>query len=156
MKAHVNLTKDSTDLNRNVCVCAQKTALTSENSFIIFLVFWSRLTNSQMPGMKLNKSRRRNDNRSTERIKYIRIYVYPGTQSPLLRKYLIHTPVAMIVCVWPWILFDVFIEYHHHHHHRCAHTNWCVVFVVLLKVRIFFELPFLSRAFFFQLCLSFA
>lgn len=40
-------------------------------------------------------------------------WIYPGTQSPLLRKYR-DTRRSRWMCMWPWILFAVFIEYHHH------------------------------------------
>lgn len=40
-----------------------------------------------------------------------RKYMYPGTQSPLMRKYR-DTHRARSLCVWPWVVFAVFIEYH--------------------------------------------
>ena len=102
MKAHVNLTKDSTDFNRNVCVC-----VCTENGFDVwefvhnfFSVFRSRLTNSQMPGMKQNKRRRRrNGNRTTGR-ENIYAYMYiPARNRRYCANTEFHTPVAMIVCV---------------------------------------------------------
>lgn len=135
-KAYVRLTKNNTDLHKNVCsvesVCVR--ALTSENSFIIF--FFLMFATYEFV----------NELRETKKNHTEKMYISRHAIAPLLRKMPKETHRSWWLYVWPWVLFVVFIEYHHHHHivcHTACIERVCSLLFRFAKSANSFELPFL-------------